>query len=298
MTRDDIVALFDRRQKAMAQHDVARLARDHADDCVLQSPMAGTVQGRAAIAQVLEAWFTAFPDLQFVDEEMLIDGDRVAQTATIVGTDTGGFMGLPATGKPIRVPLVGLFELNDKHVIHWRTIYDFTGLLVQVGVLKAKSPSLPAFGSFPRPDSRPRHAMTREEIVGFFARRKDAHNRHDIAALVSQHAEDSIVENPWAGAVKGREAIRQVYAELFRAFPDILISGEELLIEGNRVAQIATSLGTDIGGFMSLTPTRKKFSVPIVFQFMFQDKQIIHERRIYDFTGLLVQIGVLKARPA
>jgi len=26
--------------------------------------------------------------------------------------------------------------------------------------------------------------------------------------------------------------------------------------------------------------------------------KIVHERRIYDFTGLLVQIGVLKAKPA
>jgi hypothetical protein len=26
--------------------------------------------------------------------------------------------------------------------------------------------------------------------------------------------------------------------------------------------------------------------------------QIVHERRIYDFTGVLVQIGTLKARPA
>jgi len=28
-----------------------------------------------------------------------------------------------------------------------------------------------------------------------------------------------------------------------------------------------------------------------------QDGRIIHERRMYDFTGLLVQIGVLRAKP-
>jgi hypothetical protein len=28
------------------------------------------------------------------------------------------------------------------------------------------------------------------------------------------------------------------------------------------------------------------------------DGLIVHERRIYDFTGMLVQIGVLKAKPA
>jgi hypothetical protein len=28
------------------------------------------------------------------------------------------------------------------------------------------------------------------------------------------------------------------------------------------------------------------------------DGAVVHERRIYDFTGMLVQIGVLKAKPA
>ena len=30
---------------------------------------------------------------------------------------------------------------------------------------------------------------------------------------------------------------------------------------------------------------------------MVADGQIVQERRVYDFTGMLVQIGVLKARP-
>ena len=29
-----------------------------------------------------------------------------------------------------------------------------------------------------------------------------------------------------------------------------------------------------------------------------RDGHIVHERRIYDFTGILVQVGLLKAKPA
>jgi hypothetical protein len=36
----------------------------------------------------------------------------------------------------------------------------------------------------------------------------------------------------------------------------------------------------------------------MVFLYTVKDGQILHERRIYDFTGMLVQIGVLKAKPA
>ena len=42
-----------------------------------------------------------------------IDGHRVAQIARVVGTDTGGFMGLPPTGKPFRLPLVFLYTLDE-----------------------------------------------------------------------------------------------------------------------------------------------------------------------------------------
>ena len=35
---------------------------------------------------------------------------------------------------------------------------------------------------------------------------------------------------------------------------------------------------------------------PPVFEI--RGRQIVRERRIYDFTGLLLQIGVLKAKPA
>ena len=49
---------------------------------------------------------------------------------------------------------------------------------------------------------------------------------------------------------------------------------------------------------MGVPATRKPFRLPIVFLCTLEDGLIVHERRIYDFTGLLVQIGVLKAKPA
>ena len=139
MTRQEIQALFARRQEALERHDVVALAHQHADICVMDSPTAGgPVKGRAAIADVYQAWFTAFPDLIVRTEEPVIDGDRVAQLATQSGTDTGGFLGLPPTGKPFRIPIVWLFTLEGQQFVHVRPIYDFTGLLLQIGLLKAK----------------------------------------------------------------------------------------------------------------------------------------------------------------
>ena len=138
MTRQDILALFDRWQVAYGRRDVMALTNLHAEDGVVESLMAGTIRGRAAISDVYRAWFTAFPDLVITSEDLLIDGLRAVHVLTHTGTDRGGFMGLPPTGKPFRLPIVYLFEFRDGHILHERRIYDFTGLLVQIGVLKAK----------------------------------------------------------------------------------------------------------------------------------------------------------------
>jgi hypothetical protein len=45
-------------------------------------------------------------------------------------------------------------------------------------------------------------------------------------------------------------------------------------------------------------PTGRPAQLPIVFVCKVANGLITHERRIYDFTGMLVQIGVLKAKPA
>jgi predicted ester cyclase len=139
MTREQIQTLFDQRHGALARRDARALSDLHAQTGVLESPSAGgTVTGRAAIERIYHAWFTAFPDLVFVSDELLIDGDRVVEVATISGTDTGGFMGLSPTDKPFRLPMIVLFTVQDGHILHERRVYDFTGLLVQIGVLKAK----------------------------------------------------------------------------------------------------------------------------------------------------------------
>jgi predicted ester cyclase len=141
--------------------------------------------------------------------------------------------------------------------------------------------------------------MTRSEILELFERRHEALARGDSSTLAGLYAEGGVVESPTAGgSVTGRKAIEQVYQAWFRAFPDLVFSSDELLIDGNRVAEIATITGTDTGGFMGLPPTAKPFKVPILILCTVEGNQIVHERRIYDFTGMLVQIGVLKARPA
>lgn len=138
MTRAEIVAFFERRQIAYDSLDAAALAVDYAEECSVDSPTGGTHTGRAAAQSVLEAVFDAFLDMKTRTERLLIDGDHVAQILSIEGSNMGGFLGQAATGKPFRLPAVFLYELKDHHIVRERRVYDFTGMLTQIGVLKTK----------------------------------------------------------------------------------------------------------------------------------------------------------------
>ena len=139
MTRDEILALLARRAESWRCLDIGALVADYAHDAVVDSPVAGgATEGLDQIKHVFQTYFAAFPNLAMEESEVLIDGQRAAVAATFSGTDSGGFMGMPATGRRVTIPVVFLYEFRDGKIVRDRRIYDFTGMLVQVGTLKAK----------------------------------------------------------------------------------------------------------------------------------------------------------------
>jgi predicted ester cyclase len=85
---------------------------------------------------------------------------------------------------------------------------------------------------------------------------------------------------------------------VFDAFLDMTMSWDNVVIDGDMVVTITSIEGTHIGQLLGFEPTGKRFQMSAAFVHRLKDRKIVHERRIYDFTGLLVQIGVLKAKPA
>lgn len=140
--------------------------------------------------------------------------------------------------------------------------------------------------------------MTREQIVALAQSMLRATNSHDAAALAAAHAEDGVLHSPMFGEVRGRAAIERSYSELFRAFPDWTFEQLELIIDGNRVAQLFVSEATHSSDLFGVEATQRKFKIQGVLIFELRDGKIAVERRLYDFTSLLLQVGVLKAKPA
>ena len=139
MNRDDIAALFAHRADLWARRDAAALAAHYAETATAHSPMQGRVEGRPRIQEIYVSWFTSFPDLVHTSKALLIDGDRVAQFFNIRGTQSAPFGGVPATGRRFDINGAMLYTMGpDGLFTHVDRVYDVTGMLVQLGVLKGK----------------------------------------------------------------------------------------------------------------------------------------------------------------
>ena len=134
----DIRTLFDKRSTAWRQRDPVALAADYADDAVVTSPMFPGAEGRAAIEKSFVSLFRVFPDWDMTCEPACVDGHRVMQACRVRATQLGEFMGIPGTGKHVEFDCVLVMEIADGRIASERRIYDFTGVLIQLGVLRSK----------------------------------------------------------------------------------------------------------------------------------------------------------------
>ena len=114
------------------RRDAVSLAADYAEDCVVESPAWGKLKGRDAVEKVFRAFFAAFPDCLFEFGEFLFVENKIIGTVTMQGTDTGGFLGQPATGQPFRLFLVDLLTVDHQRIVHERRVYDVGGLMSQL----------------------------------------------------------------------------------------------------------------------------------------------------------------------
>ena len=77
---------------------------------------------------------TAFPDIKVTVPDMIAEGDKVVGDMSFAGTNTGEFMGMPATNKTISIEEIHIARIaNVKMVEHWG-IADEMGMMTQLGL--------------------------------------------------------------------------------------------------------------------------------------------------------------------
>jgi steroid delta-isomerase-like uncharacterized protein len=92
------------------------------------------VYGPQGFRELLNQFLDGFPDLQLTVEKAIAEDEFVATRGTWTGTHKKDFMGIPATGKPVKVGYIDMWRMeNGKCVENWVQM-DIAGLIQQLGV--------------------------------------------------------------------------------------------------------------------------------------------------------------------
>jgi steroid delta-isomerase-like uncharacterized protein len=105
------------------------------EDVVERVPLPGQGPGLEGLKDILLAMRAAFPDLIFSVQEQVAENDKVASRFEWTGTHKGTFLGVPATGRFVRVWGIVIDRLEKGRIKDTRIVMDTLGLMVQLGVL-------------------------------------------------------------------------------------------------------------------------------------------------------------------
>jgi steroid delta-isomerase-like uncharacterized protein len=106
-----------------------------ADTHALGDPtVLGRGVGPAAYRRQVERFLIGLPDLKFVVDETVSEGDKLVVAWTVTGTHKGEFLGVPPTNKKVTFSGITINQIADGKILESTVIWDGLGLLKQFGI--------------------------------------------------------------------------------------------------------------------------------------------------------------------
>jgi steroid delta-isomerase-like uncharacterized protein len=94
-----------------------------------------TEKGSASFRAIVTMFRTAMPDIKLTIDDEIYTGDKVVHRWTLNGTDTGGLMGMPASGKKLSFTGTTIVRFQDGLIMERWANVDELGVLQQLGVV-------------------------------------------------------------------------------------------------------------------------------------------------------------------
>ena len=105
-----------------------------ASDAVIHLPT-GEVLDPDELKVFVGTWREAFPDWHSTFEELVAEGDRVAERWTGRGTHLGELQGIPPSGKRVEGPGTVFYRIVGGKIVEFRGQLDMMGLMQQLGTI-------------------------------------------------------------------------------------------------------------------------------------------------------------------
>ena len=122
---------------------------------------------------------------------------------------------------------------------------------------------------------------------------EEVFNKGNLAAADELVATNYIYHGPIGMEFKGPEGLKQLISMFRTAFPDLHITIEEMVAEGDKVVLRYTARGTHKGELMGIAPTGKQVTVPGANIAHFEGGKQVEVWCTMDLLGMMQQLDVV-----
>lgn len=113
-----------------------------AEGFIEHEELPGLAPTKEGVLELFRGYKAAFPDLRMDAEDILASGDKAVARVKATGTQTGEFMGMPASGKSVDIQLIDIMRFDDAGLVceHWG-VMDMLSMLQQLGAAPEDLPA-------------------------------------------------------------------------------------------------------------------------------------------------------------
>ena len=136
MTTENNLELLDRMVVALNAHDIEAHDKYWSTDMIWHGPPGfGDVHGLEAFkSEVLAPFYVAFPDFHGTIDIKVAQGDWIAATGFVTGTHQGEWLGIPPTGKPVKMRYSDFWLFKEGLLVENWVMVDDVDVMRQLGI--------------------------------------------------------------------------------------------------------------------------------------------------------------------
>ncbi|HEY4397602.1 MAG TPA: ester cyclase [Acidimicrobiia bacterium] len=133
--------------------------------------------------------------------------------------------------------------------------------------------------------------MDNQAIVRRFI--EEYQSNGDVSVAEEILADEFVDHSRFGPFPPDREGVKQLFAALRAAFPDLHAVIHDQSADGDRVWTRKTFHGTNDGEFMGAPPTGKKVSFDVIDVVRVRDGRFVDHWNVVDALGLMQQLGAV-----
>jgi predicted ester cyclase len=261
------------------------------------------MEGREAVAGMLDGFRSGFPDVTSTPQLVLADGNKVAAIVLDTGTNSGEMMGQPPTNKKTSSLAATLTWFNDKgQVVRDVSLADQATMAHQLGLHKSETapasetPWKETVTAVAKPEDEEKIGTNVELVKNSF----DAIQKKDIDALMAHVAADVTFRYvPHKDQIEGKAAYRKGIEEYVGMVATSSRNIEQIWGAGDWVvawSKVENELAADVPGAKG-SKGKKVTTQPIEF-FRLGDGKVKEHWVFENSMKWAVQVGLIDAPTA